>query len=430
MRHRATTPHPFISDVGLARSIIYPVFLKPPRYSVELTILMPCLNESRTLQACIGKARAFLDRHGITGEILIADNGSIDGSQQLARSLNARVIDVPTRGYGAALRAGTEAALGRYVIMGDSDDSYDFSALEPFVDALRDGADLVMGNRFAGGIRPGAMPALHRYLGNPVLSAIGRLFFGTPIRDFHCGLRGYRKESMLELGLCSDGMEYASEMVVKATFAKLDIREVPTTLSPDGRGRPPHLRSWRDGWRHLRFLLVHAPHWLYLYPGAMLLTAGGVGLLALAIGPVAIGDSGLDIHTMMYATLSFVMGIQMVLFSSAARYHATRIGVLPAARRSGALFQSLSLERSLLCALGLLIAGVMLSALGLYIWWKEDFGTLQPREVMRIVIPATTFIAMSIQVFTSAFLMEYLRLSPRNAASRQRDLTSESGASQ
>jgi glycosyltransferase involved in cell wall biosynthesis len=246
--------------------------------AVELTVLMPCLNEVRTLPACIGKAQGYFRRAGVAGEVLIADNGSTDGSVELAQSLGARVVHVPQRGYGAALIAGIAAARGRFVIMGDSDDSYDFSNLQPYVDALRGGGQLVMGNRFAGGIKPGAMPPLHRYLGNPVLSFVGRLFFRSPIRDFHCGLRGFDRAAMQALGLQSPGMEFASEMVVKATLWGLRVTEVPTTLSPDGRDRPPHLRSWRDGWRHLRFLLVHAPAWLFMYPGgAVPAGPGGVG---------------------------------------------------------------------------------------------------------------------------------------------------------
>lgn len=236
----------------------------------ELTILMPCLNEAETLARCITKARAFLIRSGIVGEVLIADNGSTDGSQQIAAVQGARVVAVKKKGYGSALLGGIHAARGRYVIMGDSDDSYDFSRLDGFVEKLRDGCQLVMGNRFLGGIEPGAMPALHRYLGNPVLSTIGRLFFRSPCGDFHCGLRGFDRDAVLALDLQSPGMEFASEMVVKATIRELRIAEVPTTLSPDGRSRPPHLKSWRDGWRHLRFLLLFSPRWLFLFPGAAL----------------------------------------------------------------------------------------------------------------------------------------------------------------
>ena len=253
---------------------------------MELTILMPCLNEALTLPICIKKAKTFLTDNNVDGEILIADNGSTDGSQDLARELGARVVDIPEKGYGAALIGGCNAALGKYVIMGDSDDSYDFLNLMPFVEKLREGYDLVMGNRFKGGIEKGAMPPLHQYLGNPVLSTIGRILYRSDIKDFHCGLRGYNRESILGLNLHTTGMEYASEMVVQATLHKLKICEVPTTLKKDGRDRPPHLRSWSDGWRHLTFLLMHSPNWLFLYPGLILWVIGLVVSIAIMIHPV------------------------------------------------------------------------------------------------------------------------------------------------
>jgi glycosyltransferase involved in cell wall biosynthesis len=246
---------------------------------IELTILMPCLNEVRTIGICIRKAQQFLQRTGIHGEILIADNGSSDGSQSLALELGARVVDVPTRGYGAALMAGIQHSAGRFVIMGDSDDSYDFSRLDDFVASLRSGAELVIGNRFRGGIEAGAMPPLHRYLGNPVLSYLGRLFFRIPLGDFHCGLRGCSRDAVLRLGLVTPGMEFASEMIAKAALAGLRIAEVPTTLRPDGRDRPPHLRTWRDGWRHLRFLVLFCPRWLFLYPGVGFFFVGVLGFI-------------------------------------------------------------------------------------------------------------------------------------------------------
>lgn len=249
---------------------------------MELTILMPCLNEAETLKSCIRKGRAFLREQGISGEVLVADNGSDDGSVALAEREGARVVHVAQRGYGSALIAGVQSAQGRFVIMGDSDDSYDFSRLHLFVEKLRQGEQLVMGNRFRGGIAKGAMPALHRYLGNPVLSFIGRLLYSTPARDFHCGLRGFDRRAVLDLGLNASGMEFASEMVVKASLHRLRVCEVPTTLSPDGRSRPPHLRSWRDGWRHLRFLLMMSPRWLLLYPGLALLSLGGAESNAVA----------------------------------------------------------------------------------------------------------------------------------------------------
>src|SRR5262245_15428578 len=296
---------------------------------MELTILMPCLDEAATVARCVDKARAFLARAGIEGEVVVADNGSTDGSRALAERAGARVVEVARRGYGAALAAGIAAARGRYVIMGDADDSYDFSRLEGFVEKLREGHLLVMGNRFRGGIRPGAMPPLHRYLGNPVLSFIGRLFFRAPVRDFHCGLRGFDRAAALSLGLRTPGMEFASELVVKAALAGWRIAEVPTTLDPDGRGRPPHLRSWRDGWRHLRFLLLFSPRWLFFYPGAALLLLGASLTTALYFAPLRIGGIGLDVHSMLYASAAALLGMQLCLFALFARVSAQLAGLLP-----------------------------------------------------------------------------------------------------
>jgi len=383
---------------------------------VEVTILMPCLNEALTLASCIRKARAFLSQTGTDGEVLIADNGSTDGSQALASAEGARVIQVGQRGYGAALWAGIESARGRYVIMGDSDDSYDFSQLQGFVDALRHGHQLVMGNRFAGGIKPGAMPALHRYLGNPVLSFVGRLFFRSPVRDFHCGLRGFDRQAMLALELQSTGMEFASEMVVKATLGGLRIAEVPTTLSPDGRDRPPHLRSWRDGWRHLRFLLVHAPAWLFMAPGLALLLLG-IGLaVPLARGPLPLGRFTLDIHTLLYAVVMACVGLQMLLFAGASSSHAVQIGVLPRMPKGLAWARTVSLEAALLTGLAIFLLGAVLAGVTLWMWSGADFRAIDPGRLMRVAIPAAGLMMAGILVATSAFMMEYLRLAPRTAA--------------
>ncbi len=381
--------------------------------AVELTILMPCLNEALTLPSCIRKAHAFLQRSGVGGEVVIADNGSTDGSQELAANAGAHVIHVKQRGYGAALWAGTQAARGRYVVMGDSDDSYDFSQLQGFIDALRAGNQLVMGNRFAGGIKPGAMPPLHRYLGNPVLSFVGRLFFRSPVRDFHCGLRGFDRKAMLALDLQSTGMEFASEMVVKATLGGLRIAEVPTTLSPDGRDRPPHLRSWRDGWRHLRFLLVHAPAWLFMYPGLLLLLLG-LGLsTALALGPVSLGRFTLDIHTLLYATVMACVGLQMLLFAGASSSHAVQIGVLPRMPTGLAWARTVPLEAALLVGLALLLAGAALALATVWMWSGADFRAIDPGRLMRYAIPAAALMLAGTQIATTAFLMEYIRLAPR-----------------
>jgi hypothetical protein len=375
---------------------------------IELTILMPCLNEAETLAICIEKALGFLRRSGISGEVLIADNGSSDGSQEIAARLGARVTHVPEKGYGAALIAGIAAARGRYVIMGDSDDSYDFSVLDPFIAKLRDGFDLVMGNRFMGGIAPGAMPPLHRYLGNPVLSTIGRIFFASPIRDFHCGLRGFSRDAMMALELRAPGMEFASEMVVKATMRGLRIAEVPTTLSPDGRSRPPHLRSWRDGWRHLRFLLIFCPRWLFFYPGALLFALGALVMALLLPGPVSLGAVTLDVHSLLYASGAVVMGFQAMQFWVFARLYGAVTGLLPEAERLNRALSRFGLEAALLLAGAIFLLGLALGGWSLAQWGARDFGTLQGAGVMRMAIASVTAMLIGLQLAFGAFFLALL----------------------
>lgn len=375
---------------------------------IELTILMPCLNEAETLAICIEKALGFLRRSGISGEVLIADNGSSDGSQEIAARLGARVTHVPEKGYGAALIAGIAAARGRYVIMGDSDDSYDFSVLDPFIAKLRDGFDLVMGNRFKGGIAPGAMPPLHRYLGNPVLSTIGRIFFASPIRDFHCGLRGFSRDAMAALELRAPGMEFASEMVVKATMRGLRIAEVPTTLSPDGRSRPPHLRSWRDGWRHLRFLLIFCPRWLFFYPGALLFALGALVMALLLPGPVSLGAVTLDVHSLLYASGAVVMGFQAMQFWVFARLYGAVTGLLPEAERLNRALSRFGLEAALLLAGAIFLLGLALGGWSLAQWGARDFGTLQGAGVMRMAIASVTAMLIGLQLAFGAFFLALL----------------------
>jgi glycosyltransferase involved in cell wall biosynthesis len=365
---------------------------------VELTILMPCLNEARTVAQCVQSAREFLQRSGITGEVLVADNGSGDGSQQLAEAAGARVVPVPQRGYGAALLGGIAAAEGRYVIMGDADCSYDFSRLEGFVEKLRGGADLVMGNRFAGGIAEGAMPFLHRYLGNPVLSFVGRLFFRTSIRDFHCGMRGFSREAIERLGLVTPGMEFASEMVAKAALAGLRIEEVPTTLRPDGRGRPPHLRTWRDGWRHLRFLLLFCPRWLFLYPGLALTLLGLAGFGALAAGPLRIADFALDIHSMLYMSVFVVLGTQLVQLAFVTKWLGVMAGVVSPPPWLEFARRWMSVELGLVAGFGLFTVGLVGSAVLVSQWQAAGFGALDPRDVMRSAIPAVTLMIVGMQL--------------------------------
>jgi hypothetical protein len=377
---------------------------------VELTILMPCLNEAATVGRCVGKARGFLQGSGIAGEVLVADNGSSDGSRELAAQAGARVIEVPRRGYGAALAAGIAAARGRYVIMGDADDSYDFTRLEGFVDKLRQGNRLVMGNRFRGGIRPGAMPLLHRYLGNPVLSFIGRLLFRSRVGDFHCGLRGFDRAAVEALDLRTPGMEFASELVVKAVLAGWRIAEVPVVLHPDGRGRPPHLRSWRDGWRHLRFLLLFSPRWLFLYPGLLLLVLGIALTAALYFTPLYVGGAGLDIHSMLYASAGTLLGLQLCLFALFARVSAQNAGLLPPRPALSRLLDALTLERGLLGGLAIAAAGLAWSAAAFWQWRETGFGALDPRLVMRDTIPAAALMVGGTEVMLASFLLSVLRL--------------------
>jgi len=363
----------------------------------ELTILMPCLNEAETLAICIDKAQGFLRRSGVEGEVLIADNGSTDGSQQIARDHGARVVDIPTKGYGSALIGGIQSARGTFVIMGDADDSYDFANLEAFVEELRKGHDLVMGNRFQGGIEPGAMPALHKYLGNPVLSWIGRLFFGATVGDFHCGLRGFRRDSILALRPTTTGMEFASEVVVKAYLGGLRMTEVPTTLKKDGRSRPPHLRSWHDGWRHLRFLLIYSPRWLFFYPG---LVAFGVGMLAtfvLLITPVEVGGAVFDIGSMVYTSALGVVGYQAVLFSILTKIYAGHEGFLPNSDRFKAILAGLTVERGLLVGMALFVLGIAVAVIQIFRWGGVGFGTLDASQTLRVAIPAALGLMLGFQ---------------------------------
>lgn len=380
-----------------------------PPGEVELTILMPCLNEARTLAGCIRQASAFLESQRIAGEVLIADNGSNDGSQALAMSLGARVVAVAERGYGAALRAGIEAARGRFVIMGDSDQSYDFGRLEPFVNALRDGHELVVGNRFAGGIAAGAMPWLHRYLGNPVLSFVGRRFFGGPLRDFHCGLRGFSRQAMLRLDLVTPGMEFASEMIVKALQAQLRVAEVPTTLAKDGRDRPPHLNTWRDGWRHLRYLLLYTPRWLFLYPGLTLAVLGLLQLVYAQLVPPGLSRWPVGIHTQLFAAAAMALGWQTLLFALGAvlARHCARLDT-PHPRERWAIrwAQSpwLALGGSLAAATGL-VACMALT----WQWGRSGFGALDPEVAMRQIIPGVALMLIGTQSLLASVFFAALR---------------------
>jgi glycosyltransferase involved in cell wall biosynthesis len=387
---------------------------------LELTILMPCLNEAETIETCVKKAMGYIQSRGIRGEVVVADNGSTDGSQALAESCGARIVAIPTRGYGAALSGGIQAARGSYVIMGDADDSYDFTALDPFMEQLRAGYELVMGNRFMGGIEPNAMPPLHRYLGNPVLTAIGRVLFRSPSGDFHCGLRGFKRISILSLGLTSPGMEFASEMVVKATLGKLRLAEVPTTLSPDGRSRPPHLRSWRDGWRHLRFLLLFSPGWLFFYPGFLLLFLGAIVMALILPGQRAAGGITFDVNTLVFAAASVVCGFQDVVFYMFAKTHSIRSGLLPEDALVAKLRGMLRLEVGLIAGSILVALGLVLATYAVGYWGARSFGAINPEQSLRIVIPSATLLMLGIQVIFSSCLLSILQLETRTAGARTR----------
>jgi glycosyltransferase involved in cell wall biosynthesis len=374
---------------------------------------MPCLNEAETLEVCIRKARGFMEAHGIDGEVLIADNGSTDGSQGLATKCGARVIDVTAKGYGSALMGGIRSARGRYIIMGDADDSYDFVNLMPFVEKLRDGNDLVMGNRFRGGIKPNAMPPLHKYLGNPVLTFIGRLLFASDCGDFHCGLRGFRKDAVMDLDLRTTGMEFASEMVVKMTLNKKRIAEVPTTLSKDGRSRPPHLRSWHDGWRHLRFLLLYSPRWLFLYPGVAAMVIGLMTWAYLLPSPQLIRGIRLDVHTLLYGALLLMLGYQSVIFAVFTKVFAISEGLLPEDPKLEKHLSEVSLEKGLVCGGLALLLGIIGSILAVVNWEMTGFGGLNPSETLRVVIPSVTAIAIGFQTMLSSLFLGVLRLRRR-----------------
>jgi glycosyltransferase involved in cell wall biosynthesis len=375
---------------------------------VELTILIPCLNEAETVATCVRKACGFLERTGIEGEVLVADNGSTDGSLELARAAGARVVRITDRGYGSALIGGIDGARGRFVIMADADDSYDFSQLDAFVDGLRAGNTMVIGNRFRGGIRPGAMPFLHRYIGNPMLSFAGRLFFSSGIGDFHCGLRGVDRAAALQLGLRAPGMEFASEMIVKATLAGWHIAEVPTVLSPDGRSRAPHLRSWRDGWRHVRFLLMMSPRWLMLYPGASLVGIGLVAELEILRGPVVINGVGFDIHTMLYAASAIILGVQLILFSLLARAVGVLKNDLPMTRSLARFLRVFTLERGILLGLSLSVAGLALAGYSVATWAHARLAALDPATMMRMAIPSVTLMIAGAEVIFSSFLLGFI----------------------
>jgi len=380
---------------------------------VELTILMPCLNEAETLARCIEKAKLGIQRSGVRGEIIIADNGSTDGSPAIAQKSGVRVVPVREKGYGSALRGGIHAALGKWIIMGDADDSYDFSESDRFVRKFQEGFDLVMGCRLSAGggkIMPGAMPWKNRWLGNPVLSFIGRLFFKCPAHDFHCGLRGFTRAAFDKMDLQTTGMDFASEMVIKSTLKQLKITEVPVTLRPDGRSRPPHLKPWRDGWRHLRFMLLFSPRWLFLAPGIFLSALGVVFSAALSAGDIRIGGVAFDVGTLAVACMTVIIGFQLVAFAFFTKVFAIAEGLLPDDPKFSRVFKFFTLEKGIGFGLLVLLAGVVLLGWALWIWRLAHYGDLQPGENLRRLIPAVTLIVLGVQSIFSSFFMSALGL--------------------
>ena len=379
---------------------------EPKGDGLELSIVLPCLDEAETVATCVGKAVGWLRDNGVAGEVIVADNGSADDSPDLARAAGARVVGVRRKGYGNALLRGIRAARGTYVLMADADDSYDLEHLGPFLERLRAGDDLVMGNRFAGGIEDGAMPWLHRRIGNPVLSFIGRLFFKTPVRDFHCGIRAFRKDAIVDLGLRAGGMEFASEMIVKASLANLKISEVPTTLRPDGRSRRPHLRSFRDGWRHLRFLLLFCPYWLFFLPGLVLFSVGLGVAGVLTFGHIG----GLDIAGLLYAAAFTIIGYQGLWFGVLMQTYAESRGILPEGLRMRRIRHFLTLERGLILGVLLLLVGLFVAVVSVLRWRNADFGALDPSQNVRVITPAILGLVLGSQTVLGSFSIGVLAI--------------------
>ncbi|MGO9639771.1 MAG: glycosyltransferase family 2 protein [Candidatus Acidiferrales bacterium] len=380
---------------------------------IEVSVVMPCLNEEKTIGPCVTQALDTFQRAGLRGEVVVADNGSTDRSAEIACRLGARVIPVERKGYGSALMGGILAARGEYVVMGDADQSYDFAQVPQFVATLREGFDLVMGNRFRGGIETGAMPPLHRYLGNPVLTAVGRLFFKSPCSDFHCGLRGFRRDAILQLALRTTGMEFASEMIVKATLFRLRIAEIPTTLRPDAREKASHLRTWRDGWRHLRFLLLYSPRWLFLYPGFALMILGTLAGLWLLPGPRTIGGVTLDVHTLLFSAVLVLLGFQSVNFAVFTKVFAITEGLAPEDQRLNRLFRYITLEVGLVAGALLAAAGLAAWVFALGAWGRHHLGPLDPEITLRIVIPGAVLLAVGFEIVLSSLFLSVLGMARR-----------------
>jgi glycosyltransferase involved in cell wall biosynthesis len=376
----------------------------------DLTILMPCLNEAETLGVCIGRAKKLLVDNKVDGEILVSDNGSTDGSQEIARTLGARVVECPLPGYGATLQFGIEQADSQFILMGDSDDSYHFDEAWPMIEMLKKGYDVCMGTRLKGKIMQHAMPALNRYLGNPVLSAIGKVLFKSDLSDFHCGMRAFRKDKLRMLNLATTGMEWASEMVVKAKMAGLKMTEVPVTLYKDGRSRPPHLRRWRDGWRHLRFMLLHSPSWLFTIPGLVMAAVGVFGQMLLYQGMVQIGTVKLDVHTMLVMSFLSVVGAQVVFTGTFVRLYSSLHGILPYDQKFEKSIKRFTLEKLLIAALVLGLLGLGGFLYTLWGWYQVSFSELNYEVTMRRLIPSLTLMALAVQGIFNGFMLSILFL--------------------
>ncbi|MCZ6800628.1 MAG: glycosyltransferase family 2 protein [Nitrospirae bacterium] len=381
--------------------------------SLEVSIVIPCLNEARTLPACLAKANAAIQHHKLQGEIIVVDNGSEDGSPLIAKLHGARVISCSQKGYGAALMAGISSASAPYIVMGDADNSYDFSEIFPFIEKLRQGFDLVMGCRFpqaGGNIRPGAMPWLHRWVGNPILSGLGRLFFQSPVTDFHCGLRAFKRETISALNLRSTGMEFASEMVIKATLHQAKITEIPITLHKDGRNRSPHLRTWRDGWHHLRFMLMYCPRWLFFIPGSALLLLGSILGARLFLGPIHIGGVTFDTNTMLISSMAILVGFNLITFAFISKIFAISTGLLPHSPKIEAWTQSIKLEQGIILGLLTVFIGLGFLVGGVLFWQNHAFGPLSYPDSLRLIIPGTTALTLGVEIIFSSFLMSILLL--------------------
>lgn len=377
---------------------------------MKITVLMPCLNEEKTVVTCIRKAKSFLESNHYEGEILISDNGSTDKSAIIAEEAGARVVHIDDKGYGSALIGGILEAQGGYIIMGDADDSYDFSNLNPFIEKLDEGYDLVMGNRFKGEIKSGAMPFLHRYIGNPILSGIGRIFYKTDVGDFHCGLRAFRKDSILKLNLCTTGMEFASEMVVKAVLFKLKITEVPIVLYPDGRDRAPHLRSFHDGWRHLKFLLLYSPNWLFLYPGLFFFFLGALCMIWLFIAPISIAGISFEITTMFYCAMLTILGLSTAMFSLYTKIYAARIGQIPHSSKINTFFEKITYDYGIVIGLICLLFGAGGVIITLLLWGQTGFGGLETHLVYKIAMLSGTLVIWGFQLIFGSFFVGVLQM--------------------